>query len=80
MRDSDGSAACRDGPVVGIPRALTFYKHAAQWVTFFKELGARVVVSPGTSREILEGGIALCERRLNSAAGGGRIVRHLGAV
>jgi len=59
MRDSDGSAACRDGPVVGIPRALTFYKHAAQWVTFFKELGARVVVSPGTSREILEGGIAL---------------------
>lgn len=37
---------------VGIPRALLYYKFYPLWITFFEELGAKVVVSPPTNKEI----------------------------
>ena len=39
---------------VGIPRALIYYKFFPMWNTWFKELGAEVVVSPETNRKIRE--------------------------
>lgn len=46
-------------PVVGLPRGLNFYKQAAKWVAFLSALGARVVLSPPTNKEIMENGIRL---------------------
>ncbi|MFQ6014662.1 MAG: acyl-CoA dehydratase activase-related protein [Anaerolineae bacterium] len=43
---------------VGIPRALLYYQYYPMWLTFFRELGAEVVLSPITNREIVETGIA----------------------
>ncbi|MHA1111921.1 MAG: acyl-CoA dehydratase activase-related protein [Promethearchaeota archaeon] len=37
---------------VGIPRALLYYKFYPLWITFFEELGVKVVVSPPTNKEI----------------------------
>ena len=45
--------------VVGIPRALLFYKFEALWTTFFKELGAKLIISPPTNRAIKEKAIAI---------------------
>lgn len=41
---------------IGIPRALLYYKYSTLYLTFFKELGLDVVVSPITNKEILEKG------------------------
>lgn len=41
---------------VGIPRALLYYEYFPMWRTFFEELGAEVIVSPPTNREIVEAG------------------------
>jgi predicted nucleotide-binding protein (sugar kinase/HSP70/actin superfamily) len=42
---------------VGIPRALLYYQYYPMWHTFFKALGAEVIVSPVTSQAmLLEGG------------------------
>ncbi len=43
---------------VGIPRALWYYSHFPFWRTFLEGLGARVVASPPTSREIVDAGVA----------------------
>ena len=45
--------------VVGIPRAMLYYRYHALWRTFFRELGIEVLVSEPTDREILERGTAL---------------------
>ncbi|MCG3222634.1 MAG: hypothetical protein H7641_14740 [Candidatus Heimdallarchaeota archaeon] len=37
---------------VGLPRALIFYKFSELWITFFKELGAEVIISPKTTKRI----------------------------
>lgn len=37
---------------VGIPRALLYYKFSEMWITFFKELGTEVIVSPRTTKKI----------------------------
>jgi len=37
---------------VGIPRALLYYKFSEMWITFFKELGVEVIVSPRTTKKI----------------------------
>ena len=42
---------------VGIPRALLFYKFEAMWTTFFEKLGAEVVVSPSTTRQMKTDGL-----------------------
>ncbi len=49
----------RKTPVVGIPRALLYYRYAALWETYFRELGIKTVLSPPTSRQILEDGAAM---------------------
>ena len=41
---------------IGIPRGLLYYKYNALYLTFFKELGLDVVVSPITNKEILDKG------------------------
>lgn len=42
---------------VGIPRALLFYEYYSLWITFFEELGAEVIVSQKTNKEILDKGV-----------------------
>ncbi len=41
---------------VGIPRALLYYQFFPMWQTFFKELGAEVVVSPPTTKDMVAAG------------------------
>ncbi len=42
---------------VGIPQALSFYSYYPLWKTFLENIGAEVVLSRPTNREILEWGI-----------------------
>lgn len=42
---------------VGIPRGLFYYYYYPLWKTFFQDLGAEVVTSPPTNRQIIEKGI-----------------------
>ncbi len=44
---------------VGIPRALLYYKYSDLWITFFKELGAEVIVSPKTTKKIKDDAVKL---------------------
>jgi predicted nucleotide-binding protein (sugar kinase/HSP70/actin superfamily) len=48
-------------PIIGIPRALFYYKQPEFWPAFFEELGCQVIVSPFTNREILEKGCQVSE-------------------
>ena len=41
---------------VGIPRALLYYRYFPLWNTFFRELGAKVIVSRPSTRSVLEDG------------------------
>ena len=41
---------------IGIPRALQFLQSYPLWRTFFEELGAQVVISPPTNRDIVSAG------------------------
>ena len=43
--------------VVGIPRVLNMYENYPFWHTFFTGLGYRVILSPGSTRQIYELGI-----------------------
>lgn len=45
---------------VGIPKALLYFKYHAFVRAFFEALGARVIVSPDTNREILDTGALTC--------------------
>jgi predicted nucleotide-binding protein (sugar kinase/HSP70/actin superfamily) len=42
---------------IGIPRALLYYYYFPLWKTLFEELGAQVVVSDISSREIIDEGV-----------------------
>lgn len=44
---------------IGIPKALLYYKYGDLWTFFFEELGCDVIVSPNTSKKILDDGIKL---------------------
>ena len=44
---------------IGIPKALLYYKYGELWTYFFEELGCDVIISPNTSKKILEDGIKL---------------------
>lgn len=44
---------------VGIPRALWYYKYFPLWEGFFRGLGAEVIVSPVTNKNILDQGVKL---------------------
>lgn len=42
---------------VGIPRALLFYEYCKLWISFFENLGAEVIVSEKTNKEIIDRGV-----------------------
>lgn len=42
---------------IGIPKVLLYYKYSELWTSFFEELGCEIIVSPNTSKKILEDGI-----------------------
>jgi predicted nucleotide-binding protein (sugar kinase/HSP70/actin superfamily) len=42
---------------VGIPRALAYYSYYPLWETFFTEIGAQIVVSEPTNKDILNAGV-----------------------
>lgn len=42
---------------IGVARALLYYNFYPLWKTFFKELGAEVIISPPTNRQILSLGV-----------------------
>ena len=42
---------------IGIPRAMMFYRYYPLWSTFFRELGVEVVVSPSTSKRLVDRGV-----------------------
>lgn len=43
--------------IVGIPRALLYYKYEVLWKAFFNELGITVIISDETNKEIMNNGI-----------------------
>lgn len=45
---------------IGIPEGLLYYKYHVFAETFFSELGAEIVVSPNTNKEILNKGVSVC--------------------
>jgi predicted nucleotide-binding protein (sugar kinase/HSP70/actin superfamily) len=49
---------------VGIPRTLAYFIYFPLWKTFFEELGMEVIVSPPTTRAILDRGV---EEAVNDA-------------
>jgi len=44
---------------LGLPRALFYYYYAPWWETFWQALGVEVIVSPPTSKEIMDKGVSL---------------------
>ena len=46
-------------PVIGIPRALLYYRYGPLWEQFFRSLGVPVMLSPHSNRGLLETGTAL---------------------
>lgn len=51
--------SCPDVEVIGLPRALLWYRYGTLWTTFFESLGKKVVTSRPTDRDILERGEAI---------------------
>ncbi|MDV3427210.1 MAG: acyl-CoA dehydratase activase-related protein, partial [Bacillota bacterium] len=45
---------------VGIPKSLLYYKYYPFIETFFIELGAEIVLSKSTNKEILNNGVKFC--------------------
>jgi len=45
--------------VIGLPRAMLYYRYGVLWRAFFRELGMETAISNPTDREILERGMAL---------------------
>ncbi|WP_163191746.1 acyl-CoA dehydratase activase-related protein [Clostridium thermarum] len=46
--------------VVGIPKGLMYWKYGSTLEVFLKELGIQYIVSPDTSRDILDRGVNCC--------------------
>ncbi|MBC8060509.1 MAG: 2-hydroxyglutaryl-CoA dehydratase [Clostridiaceae bacterium] len=45
---------------IGIPKGLLYYKYYPFIQTFFTELGAEIVISPDTNKDILDDGVKYC--------------------
>ncbi|MBW1896454.1 MAG: CoA activase, partial [Deltaproteobacteria bacterium] len=56
--DEGGDAEEGTGPVIGIPRTLSFYEYFPFWHTFFKSLGHPVVVSDKTNKSLVQAGLS----------------------
>ena len=52
LHENDDLKSGNRQQIVGIPRALLYYKFYPLWITFFEELGVKVLVSPTTNKEI----------------------------
>lgn len=46
--------------IIGIPRALFYYKYIHLWDKFFKEIGMEVIISDPTNKQILDDGVKTC--------------------
>lgn len=42
---------------IGIPQALLYYEYFPLWKNFFKSLGAELIISGPTTKEILDLGV-----------------------
>ena len=47
--------------IIGIPRALIYWKQPFFWETFFKNLGFDVILSPETNKEIVNMGVKISD-------------------
>ena len=56
----DNIADSGDGPVVAIPRSMYFYDRFQFWNTYFREIGAKVIISDETSKKIVDAGKEMC--------------------
>ena len=45
---------------IGIPKGLLYYKYYPFIETFFTELGAEIILSPDTNKDILNEGVKNC--------------------
>ena len=45
---------------IGLPRAMLYHRYSMLWTVFFQQLGAEVVTSRPTDKDILDQGTALC--------------------
>ncbi|MDF2988280.1 MAG: hypothetical protein K0R50_3790 [Eubacterium sp.] len=65
---------------VGIPRGLYYYKYSTLWENFFTELGAEIVISDKTNKNILLEGASKCvsEACLPIKAYYGHVINLLG--
>ena len=52
--EATGRQSPADGPVVGIPRGLLYFRYQPLWTTFFSHLGVAVQVSEPTERTRFE--------------------------
>jgi len=43
--------------MIGIPKAMLYYKYNVLWETFFTELGCEIILSENTNKKILDNGI-----------------------
>ena len=55
--DEEAGAGNGLGPVVGIPRTLTFYEYFPFWHAFFNTLGHPVVLSDKTNKTLVQAGL-----------------------
>lgn len=42
--------------IIGIPKALLYYKYGILWTNFFEKLGCKVIISPNTNKKMLDDG------------------------
>jgi len=56
--DEEASAEKGSGPVIGIPRTLTFYEYFPFWHAFFSALGHPMVLSDKTNKTLVEAGLS----------------------
>ncbi|MBW2172133.1 MAG: hypothetical protein JRF69_09190, partial [Deltaproteobacteria bacterium] len=56
--DEEASAEKGSGPVIGIPRTLTFYDYFPFWHAFFSTLGHPMVLSDKTNKRSVEAGLS----------------------
>lgn len=47
--------------IIGIPRALLYWKRPYFWEEFFKQLGCDVIISPRTNKEIVKMGVEVAD-------------------
>ena len=56
--DEEAEAGNDSGPVIGIPRTLTFYDYFPFWHAFFRTLGHPVVLSDRTNKRLVQKGFS----------------------